>query len=233
MLRNGDIIEFPLSPYINLFGYTKLIDLSVGNPTKEYHNPYRWFVYNYFSNKRLDDLKKLEYSNLLCNPLLMYWSKSIKKLNGWRIIGNMDVNSEEYKNRHLRYIPNDFYETEPIKYSELNWICCLESESNFNSKENWKEYPYEHIRHLEGSGSTDVSSLPLRTFLEKCKLNGELFDVSAISENEWYGAYIQCLDIPAYDLIPPEYRQTPIPKNVPWKWPDDSRIYFNYYDRKK
>jgi hypothetical protein len=232
ILRNGDIVEFPV-PYEKIFGYAKFVDLDIGNPNNSYYNPYRWFVINYFSETRRSDIDLLKEDQLLCNPLLMYWTKSINKLEGWRIIRNDVVTEWEYKNRFLRSIPNSFFTMDPKFYQEIQWSCCLEPNDSYNHPGNWVEYPYENIRHLEGSGSSPVINLPIRAFLEKCKLLNIEFDVTKLTKAEWYGGYLQCLDKPSYNLIPIEYRQKPIPKEIQWNWPSSSKLYFNYYDRKQ
>jgi hypothetical protein len=229
LLRNGDIVEFPL-PFENNYGYAKFVDLKIGNPDSDYFNPFRWFVYNYFSENRIDNILHILNRDLLCNPLLMYWTKNINTLEGWRIIENEQVSEEEYRSRYLRFIPNSFFQISPHLYADLNWICCLEPNDSLNREGNWVEYPYDHVRHLEGSGSSPVINLPIRAFLERCKILNIQFDVTKLTKGEWIAGYLQCIDKPAYNLIPDKYRQRPIPKNVDWKWSDSSRIYFNYFD---
>ncbi len=227
--KNGDILEIPLLPHLDMFGYAKFIHRSKENPGYNYVNPFKWIVFDYFSDSRILNIDKIDTATLLCNPLYMFWNLSLSGLDGWKVIGNSKVLQNEWEAGFVRRLNHLNHAISIEEYKNINWSVYLDTESSLEFGHNWQIFPWKQVNHLERSGSTSLNCLPFRIILEKMKKDHVNFDLTNISKMEWL-IYRQCCDIPPYNEIPHEFRQIPIPLEFEVLWKDKSKLYFNYND---
>lgn len=223
--KQGDILEIPLIPYLNLYSYAMYIDCGkiIGN--FNHINPFRWIVYDYFSKSRIQNLDAIDFSNLLCNPLYMFWDTSLSGLGDWEVVGNCGIQADYCIPKYIRRLNHIDHNISPKKYSELSWSAFLDTESDLRLINNWLSLPWENVKHLERSGSTSLNALPFRIVLEYFKMIDFAYDTSGLNTMEQL-IYQSCCDIPPYKDIPLEYRQRPVPKDVDLPWTNPQKIFF-------
>lgn len=229
--KHGDILEIPLHPYLNRYCYAKYIDYSKAERYFHYFIPQRLIVYDHFANERVSSISEIESRELLCNPLYITWSTSLRGLEGWMVVGNEKVKESDFVPVYVRKLIAERINIRPNEFEALTWYSLLDTNTSFtNQIEPWKKYPWKNIKHLEHAGHTSLNAIPLRIYLEWCKVNNVNLDVSKINKNGWYAVYLRCCDIPIYSKIPIEFRQKPIPIEEELPWTDENEIYFNYPD---
>ncbi len=228
--KHGDILEIPLSPYLECFGYGKYIDYFQSIQQFDYFNPQRLIVYNFFSTKRISDISQINKAEYLCNPLYITWNTSLKDLLGWGVVGNDHVGEADFVPGFVRDANSSRIGIPPTEYSELEWSTYLDTQSALNKGYSRRLFPWRNVKHLEHGGHTSLAMMPFRIYLEWCKIHYLDCDVARPDKNEWYAIYLRSCDIPAYSEIPKEFRQTPIPLDCSLPWGKDNEIYFNYSD---
>lgn len=228
--KHGDILEIPLSPYIDCYGYGKYIDYSKSTQQFDYFIPQRLIVYNYFSTTRVSDISEIISSEYLCNPLYIAWTTSLRDLLGWEIVGKEQVSEIDFVPGYVRDPNSARIKIRPSEYSELEWCSYLDTNSSLNKGYRRELFPWRNVKHLEFGGHTSLAMMPFRIYLEWCKINYLDFDVSRLDKNEWYAVYLRCCDIPIYSEIPRQFKQTPVPLDCDLPWNDINEIYFNYPD---
>jgi hypothetical protein len=228
--EHGDILEIPLSPYLDCFGYGKYIDYSKSSQNFEYFIPQRLIAYNYFSATRIHSISQVITMDYLCNPLYIVWTTSLKDLLGWRIVGKQHVSEVDFVPSYVREPNIAKIKVRPSEYSDLQWFSYLDTKSSLNKGYRRELFPWRNVKHLEFGGHTSLAMIPFRIYLEWCKINYMDFDISRLDKNEWYAIYLRCCDIPIYSDIPKQFKQTPIPLDCDLPWKEMNEIYFNYSD---
>lgn len=199
-VKNGDILQIPLSKYIEGYGYGKFLD-----PVKVWGGDINLsgviLIYHFISKTQEDDIKEVD-RELLLPPLAVSGIKGVSKL-GWRVIGNEFITEEE------TFLPHVKGGWPHLASKPERWLYY--EELGNSRKQHFADY--EDVKHLEMNGQLNIELIPFRIAMEYLKIRGE--DIkSQVEELNWLEEYEynQSKDLPIYMKLPDKLKGRAIVK---------------------
>ena len=198
LIKTGHLIKIPMSNKLG-FAFAKYFDLTKF-PNVSYPSLIK--VYDYWAKSDIFEIDEIINSDYLIQPILVAGINPIIKSKSWEIIGQININENEFQLPH-------FKTHEPrwdVEENAINWYYVLDCDSNKRIKT-----VYEKVKHLESFASMGSGNVELRItmqILRRFGLDiGNWFDLN--NETNVY-QYKKTLESPLLSKIPYEMHEKAI-----------------------
>ncbi|GJM34117.1 MAG: hypothetical protein DHS20C18_31180 [Saprospiraceae bacterium] len=205
-VQHRSVLQYQLDMGLG-YGYCKLLDFTSLDP---------WYglvikIYDFKSEKPIQDVKVLQDVEYLLNPLTLGWFPSLNDQCKWKIIGKLS-RADDSVCPVYKIEKESSSQNKSSKFATKNW-CPI-----YNFSKKGTSCQYNQLAHLETLQLVTTQSIINRTTMEFLRKSGEKI------ENYYYEEenkatledYHQAIQMPFYSNIPIEYRNKVIPtKELP------------------
>jgi len=190
VIKNGDIVQIPLSKYMSGYGYGKYID-AVKVFRGAINLPSIIRLYSHITETPEQNPKMIR-RDLLMAPIALVGIKGAHKL-GWKTIDNEQISEDD------KFLPDVKSGWPPLIPVPERWV--YKEELGNPEKLHFAEY--DNVKHLENSRLLNIEMVPFRIAMENLKLEGKnIKDI--IKSMDWLeeAEYNSSYDLPPYSTLP-------------------------------